>query len=241
MSKTPRVLIADDEMPIRAMLAYNLAKMGFEVVEASDGEIALDEVAKQIPDLVVVDWMMPNVSGLEVCRRLRQRHETKNIPVIMLTARGEETDRIRGLDMGADDYLVKPFSVTELQARVRALLRRGAAASTATAVITNTIEHAGILIDKATRRVHRNNREVVVGPREFALLCQLMETPGKVYSRTLLLELIWGQDKDVDERTVDVHIGRLRKALSRDHERDPIRTVRAAGYAIDETLAAGAQ
>jgi len=234
MTKIQRVLIAEDEDALRTLLRYNLEKMGFEVQDAADGEQALVSLGQSVPDLLIVDWMMPGASGLEVCRRVRQRSDTKNLPIIMLTARGEETDRIRGLDMGADDYLTKPFSITELQARIRAVLRRSGPVQA-----EGIIEFGDIVIDRNTRRVRRAGRDIPVGPREFALFSKLMEVPGRVYSRTQLLDMIWGQDKDVDERTVDVHIGRLRKVLNEPHERDPIRTVRAAGYSIDETFVNG--
>ena len=236
MSKVLNVLVVDDEEALRQLLRYNLEKMGFTVSEAADGDKALEMVAAQLPDLLIVDWMMPGASGPEVCRRLRRKSETRNLPIIMLTARGEEEDRIRGLDMGADDYMIKPFALTELQARVRAVLRRGNAPSGESAS-DDVIEYADIVLDKATHRVRRGGREVPLGPREFALFARLLETPGKVYSRTQLLNMVWGEDRDVDERTVDVHIGRVRKVLNENGERDPIRTVRSAGYSVDETMA----
>lgn len=233
--KALKVLVVDDEDSLRSLLRYNLEKMGFSVAEAGDGERAVEAVREQMPDLMIVDWMMPGMSGPEVCRALRSKGESKNLPIIMLTARGEESDRIRGLDMGADDYMVKPFSLTELQARVRAVMRRGSVGGEVAE--EHLIQYSDIVIDKITRRVRRAGREVVLGPREFALFAKLMEVPGRVYSRTQLLQMIWGQDKDVDERTVDVHIGRVRKALNDPGERDPIRTVRSAGYSVDETMA----
>jgi two-component system phosphate regulon response regulator PhoB len=233
MSKKNRILIAEDEDALRTLLKYNLEKEGYDVIEAADGDEALAHLNERLPDILLVDWMMPGVSGIEVCRHVRQKPESRGLPIIMLTARGEESDRIRGLDMGADDYLIKPFAITELLARVRAVMRR-----MRPAVSEDIIEFGDIIVDRTTRRVKRNDRDIPMGPREFALFTKLLETPGKVYSRELLLNLIWGQDKDVDERTVDVHIGRLRKILNEQGDRDPIRTVRAAGYAIDENYMA---
>jgi two-component system, OmpR family, phosphate regulon response regulator PhoB len=233
MSKKNRILIAEDEDALRTLLKYNLEKEGYDVIEAADGDEALAHLNERLPDILLVDWMMPGVSGIEVCRHVRQKPESRGLPIIMLTARGEESDRIRGLDMGADDYLIKPFAITELLARVRAVMRR-----MRPAVSEDIIEYGDIIVDRTTRRVKRNDRDIPMGPREFALFTKLLETPGKVYSRELLLNLIWGQDKDVDERTVDVHIGRLRKILNEQGDRDPIRTVRAAGYAIDENYMA---
>ena len=233
MSKKNRILIAEDEDALRTLLKYNLEKEGYEVIEAADGDEALKHLNERLPDILLVDWMMPGVSGIEVCRHVRQKPESRGLPIIMLTARGEESDRIRGLDMGADDYLIKPFAITELLARVRAVMRR-----MRPAVSEDIIEYGDILVDRTTRRVKRKDRDIPMGPREFALFTKLLETPGKVFSRELLLNLIWGQEKDVDERTVDVHIGRLRKIVNEQGERDPIRTVRAAGYAIDENYMA---
>lgn len=229
MSKSYRILVAEDEDALRTLLKYNLEKEGFDVIEASDGEQALALLSERLPDVLLVDWMMPGASGLEVCRAVRQNPDSRGLPIIMLTARGEESDRIRGLDMGADDYITKPFAVTELLARVRAVMRR-----MRPAVSEDIIEFGDILIDRTTRRVKRAGREIPMGPREFALFTKLVESPGKVFSREVLLQDLWGQDKDVDERTVDVHIGRLRKIVNEQGERDPIRTVRAAGYAVDE-------
>ena len=183
------------------------------------------------PDLVLLDWMLPGLSGIEVCRQIRARSELRDTPVIMLTARGEEEDRIRGLDTGADDYLTKPFSVPELIARVRALLRR-----TRPTIASEVASFGDLILDRETRRVYRGDREIHLGPTEFRLLDCLMQRPGRVYSREQLLDLVWGRDVYVEVRTVDVHVGRLRKALNRRRgDRDPIRTVRAAGYALDET------
>jgi two-component system phosphate regulon response regulator PhoB len=213
----------------RSLLKYNLEKEGYDVIEAADGDEAIEHLNQRLPDVLLVDWMMPGASGIEVCRHVRQSPESRGLPIIMLTARGEESDRIRGLDMGADDYLIKPFAITELLARVRAVMRR-----MRPAVSEDIIEYGDITVDRTTRRVKRKERNIPMGPREFALFTTLIETPGKVYSREGLLEMIWGKSKDVDERTVDVHIGRLRKILNEQGERDPIRTVRAAGYAVDE-------
>jgi two-component system phosphate regulon response regulator PhoB len=229
MLKKNRILVAEDEDALRTLLKYNLEKEGFDVIEAADGDEAVKHLNERLPDLLLVDWMMPGISGIEVCRHVRQKPESRGLPIIMLTARGEESDRIRGLDMGADDYLIKPFAITELLARVRAVMRR-----MRPAVSEDVIEYGDIVVDRTTRRVKRKDRDIPMGPREFALFTKLLETPGKVYSRELLMNLIWGQETDVDERTVDVHIGRLRKIMNEPGERDPIRTVRAAGYAIDE-------
>ena len=190
--------------------------------------------SKQPPDLVILDWMLPGVSGLEICRRLRAREATRTLPVIMLTARGEETERVRGLSVGADDYVVKPFSVPELMARVRALLRRSRPERIAERLVAGDLD-----LDRETRRVRRGARDLHLGPTEFRLLEYLLERPGRVFSRAQLLDGVWGQAVEIDERTVDVHIGRLRKALSRGRERDPIRTVRGAGYSFDETYGKG--
>jgi two-component system phosphate regulon response regulator PhoB len=188
-------------------------------------------LAETIPDLVILDWMLPGVSGLEICRRLRARDATKTLPVIRLTARGEEAERVRGLSIGADDYVVKPFSVPELMARVRALLRRSRPER-----VANRLSAGDLDLDRETRRVRRGGREVHLGPTEFRLLEYLMEKPGRVFSRAQLLDAVWGLSAEIDERTVDVHVGRLRKALSRGRERDPVRTVRGAGYSFDETF-----
>lgn len=225
-----RVLVVEDEEPISQLLAYNLGKEGFTVAISADGEEAMISVAEARPDLVLMDWMLPSVSGIELCRRLRARTETRDIPVIMLTARGEEEDRVRGLDVGADDYVTKPFSMTELVARMRAVLRR-----TAPALAGDVATFSDILLDRQSCRVRRGKRDVHLGPTEFRLLDVLMQRPGRVFSREQLLDRVWGQDVYVEIRTVDVHIGRLRKALNRRGDRDPIRTVRSSGYALDET------
>lgn len=229
---TARILVVEDEEALCALLDYNLKKEGFAVELRSDGEEALLAVAEQKPDLMLLDWMLPRVSGIEICRQIRVRSETRDIPIIMLTARGEEDDRIRGLETGADDYLTKPFSMSELVARVRAVLRR------ARPTLAGDVATFGdIVLDRETRRVRRARREVHLGPTEFRLLDCLLQRPGRVFSREQLLDLVWGRDVYVEARTVDVHVGRLRKALNGRGERDPIRTVRAAGYALDETYA----
>ncbi|MEO1329167.1 MAG: phosphate regulon transcriptional regulator PhoB [Pseudomonadota bacterium] len=225
-----RILVTEDEEALCALLEYNLTREGFEVSICRNGEEALDAIKEDKPDLLLLDWMLPHVSGIEICRQVRARAESRDVPIIMLTARGEEEDRIRGLDTGADDYLTKPFSMTELMARVRAVLRR------ARPTLAGDIATFGdIMLDRETRRVRRGEREIHVGPTEFRLLDCLLQRPGRVYSREQLLDLVWGRDVYVEARTVDVHVGRLRKALNKRGERDPIRTVRAAGYALDET------
>jgi two-component system phosphate regulon response regulator PhoB len=224
----PYVLAVEDEESLSTLLQYNLDKEGYRVGVAGDGEEALMMIDEQAPDLVILDWMLPKVSGVEVCRRLRSRPETRNLPIIMLTARGEETDRIRGLDTGADDYVVKPFSMTELTARIRAVLRR-----IRPGLAEDRIRHGELTIDRAAHRVRRGPREVRLGPTEFRLLDYLMQHPGRVFSREQLLDAVWGSDVYVEARTVDVHIGRLRKALIEGTEGDPIRTVRSAGYSLD--------
>jgi len=225
---TPYVLVVEDEDALATLLKYNLDKEGHHVGVASDGEEALMMIEERQPDLVVLDWMLPKVSGIEVCRRLRQKTETRNLPIIMLTARGEESDRVRGLDTGADDYIVKPFSMSELAARVRAVLRR-----IRPGLAEDRIHNGTLVIDRVAHRVKRDGREVHLGPTEFRLLDYLMQHPGRVFSREQLLDAVWGADVYVEARTVDVHIGRLRKALNNDSEIDPIRTVRSAGYSLE--------
>jgi len=224
----PLVLVVDDERDLATLLRYNLEKEGFRIIEAHDGEEALLMLNEESPDLVLLDWMLPQVSGIEVCRRLRNRPETRNLPVIMLTARGEETDRIRGLDTGADDYICKPFTVAELLARIRAVMRR-----IRPALASDLIVHGDITLDRAGHRVRRASRDIHLGPTEFRLLDHLIQYPGRVFSREQLLDAVWGSDVYVEARTVDVHIGRLRKALNDRGEADPIRTVRSAGYSLD--------
>jgi len=223
----PRVLLVEDEAAQREVLVYNLEAEGFYVISADNGEDALMLVDEEAPDLIVLDWMMPNLSGIEVCRRLKLRTETRKIPVIMLSARSEEVDRVRGLETGADDYVVKPYSLVELMARVRTQLRR-----TRPAAVGQRLEFHDIVLDAETHRVMRDGQELKLGPTEFRLLSTFMEKPGRVWSREQLLDRVWGRDIYVDTRTVDVHIGRLRKALTRFGGGDPLRTVRGAGYAL---------
>ncbi len=226
-----KVLVVEDEQSLAEMLCYNLEAEGFRVTHAATGEEAELMVSEEAADLIVLDWMLPGVSGIELCRRLRSKPETRAVPILMLTARGEESDRIRGLSTGADDYVVKPFSLPELMARVKAILRRASPDR-----IADVLNVGGVELDRAAHRVMRGPREVRLGPTEFRLLEFLMESPGRVLSRTQLLDGVWGRDAFVDERTVDVHIGRLLKALVRGKETDPIRTVRGAGYAFGERL-----
>ena len=229
MSK-PTILVAEDEGALVTLLRYNLEREGYRVLEARDGEEALLVAAEEQPDLVMLDWMLPQLSGIEVCRRLRGRQETRNVPIIMLTARGEETDRIRGLDTGADDYLTKPFSMTELLARLRAVLRR-----IRPSLAEDVVQVGDIEMDRAAHRVRRAGMEVHLGPTEYRLLDHLIQHPGRVFSREQLLDAVWGSDVYVEARTVDVHVGRLRKALNIEGAADPIRTVRSAGYSLDES------
>jgi two-component system, OmpR family, phosphate regulon response regulator PhoB len=226
---TPRILIVEDEEPLTLLLRYNLEAEGYAVDAAARGDEAEIKLQESAPDLVVLDWMLPGLSGIELCRRLRARAETERLPIIMLTARGEESERLRGLATGADDYIVKPFSVPEFLARIRALLRRSKPERLA------AVLNAGdIALDRERRRVFRGEREVALGPTEFRLLEFLMQNPGRVYAREQLLDGVWGRDIYIDERTVDVHVGRLRKALNRGRSSDPIRTVRGSGYSFDE-------
>jgi len=225
---SPLILIVEDETPLVTLLRYNLEREGFRVTEAHDGEEALLAVREETPDLILLDWMLPHVSGLEVCRQLRRQNGVRDVPVIMLTARGEEADKLRGLDSGADDYVTKPFSPAELIARIRAVLRRAQPA-----VGGEILQFEDLIMDLAAHRVRRGAREVRLGPTEFRLLRHLLGSPGRVYSREQLLDAVWGRDIYVEPRTVDVHIRRLRKALNADDEPDLIRTVRAAGYALD--------
>jgi two-component system phosphate regulon response regulator PhoB len=223
----PHILVVEDEDALATLLEYNLGKEGFRVSLAPDGEEALLQVEEETPDLVILDWMLPKVSGIEVCRRLRQAPKTRNLPIIMLTARGEEGDRIRGLDTGADDYVVKPFAMSELAARIRAVLRRIRPGLT-----EDVARYGDIVMDRVAHRVKRGGKEIHLGPTEFRLLDHLMRHPGRVFSREQLLDAVWGSEIYVEARTVDVHIGRLRKALGEDGG-DPIRTVRSAGYSLD--------
>ncbi|MDO8296242.1 MAG: phosphate regulon transcriptional regulator PhoB [Caulobacter sp.] len=225
---TPTVLVVEDEDALATLLQYNLEKEGYRVILAGDGEEALILVQEELPDLVVLDWMLPKVSGIEVCRRLRQRTESRNLPILMLTARGEESDRVRGLDTGADDYVVKPFAMSELTARIRAVMRR-----IRPGLADDRVTCGDIVMDRVAHRVKRGGAEVHLGPTEFRLLDHLMQHPGRVFSREQLLDAVWGSDVYVEARTVDVHIGRLRKALNGKADADPIRTVRSAGYSLD--------
>ncbi|MET4100886.1 two-component system phosphate regulon response regulator PhoB [Roseovarius sp. MBR-78] len=226
-TEQPTVLLVEDEPAQREVLGYNLEADGFRVLTASNGEEALMMVAEAPPDIIVLDWMMPNVSGIEVCRQLKTRSETRAIPIIMLSARSEEVDRVRGLETGADDYVIKPYSLVELMARVRAQLRRTRPAS-----VGERLEYQDIVLDAETHRVTRSEKPLKLGPTEFRLLTTFMEKPGRVWSREQLLDRVWGRDIYVDTRTVDVHIGRLRKALCQHGGDDPLRTVRGAGYAL---------
>ncbi|MEM9837960.1 MAG: phosphate regulon transcriptional regulator PhoB [Pseudomonadota bacterium] len=223
-----RILAVEDDESLRTLMEYNFGKEGFEVVTARDGEEALLKVEESRPDFVVLDWMLPNVSGIEVCRQLRAKPDTRGLPIIMLTARAEEADRVRGLDTGADDYVVKPFSMEELVARIRAVLRR-----LRPTLVSDVVSCGDIEIDRTAHRVRRNDQEVHLGPTEFRLLDHLMQNPGRVFSREQLLNAVWGSDVFVEARTVDVHIGRLRKALAKHGEGNPIRTVRSAGYSLE--------
>jgi two-component system phosphate regulon response regulator PhoB len=226
--ESPLICIVEDEPAQVEMLSYNLEREGFRVTAVGDGEEALHMIEDTAPDLIILDWMLPEVSGIEICRRLRARPETRQVPIIMLTARGEEGDRVRGLQTGADDYIVKPYSPAEMVARVWALLRR-----TRPALTDERLEHAGIAMDLASHRVTRDGAPVHMGPTEYRLLLTFMERPGRVLSRSQLLDLVWGRDVDIEDRTVDVHIRRLRMALQIEGAPDPIRTVRGAGYALD--------
>jgi two-component system, OmpR family, phosphate regulon response regulator PhoB len=223
-----QILIVEDEAALATLLEYNLEKEGFDVSLSADGEDALLRIEESPPDLVILDWLLPKVSGIEVCRRIRARSETRNLPIIMVTARAEEDDRIRGLDMGADDYLTKPFSTNELIARVRAVLRR-----IRPGLAEDKVSVGDIIVDRVSHRVMRGEQEIHLGPTEFRLLDHLMQHPGRVFSREQLLNAVWGSDVFVEVRTVDVHIGRLRKALNKYGQGDPVRTVRSAGYVLD--------
>ena len=223
----PRVLVAEDEPAQLEVLAYNLEAEGFMISRARDGEEALLIIAEEAPDIIVLDWMMPNISGIEVCRRIKSKPETRSTPVIMLSARSEEVDKVRGLETGADDYVVKPYSVIELMARGRTQLRRVRPSS-----LGQQLAFDDIILDCETHKVTRGKDELKLGLTEFRLLTTFMEKPGRVWSRDQLLDRVWGRGIYVDIRTVDVHIGRLRKALSQYGGADPIRTVRGVGYAL---------
>lgn len=224
----PSVLVVEDEAPQREILVYNLDAEGYDVIQSDNGDDALHLAREETPDLILLDWMLPEVSGIEVCRRLKLASETRGIPVIIISARSEEVDRVRGLETGADDYVVKPYSVIELMARIRTQLRRSRPAS-----VGERLEFGDIRADTDEHRVYRDGQELHLGPTEFRLLCTFMERPGRVWSRDQLLDRVWGRDIYVDSRTVDVHVGRLRKALrNATGTEDPIRTVRGAGYAL---------
>ena len=225
----PYILVMEDEDALATLLQYNLEKEGYDVAVASDGEEGMLQIDERLPDLVLLDWMLPKLSGIEVCRRIRGKAETRNLPIIMLTARGEESDRVRGLDTGADDYIVKPFAMSELSARIRAVLRR-----IRPGLAEDRVQIGDLTIDRVAHRVKRAGKEIHLGPTEFRLLDYLMQHPGRVFSREQLLDAVWGSDVYVEARTVDVHVGRLRKALNKDDAMaDPIRTVRSAGYSLD--------
>ena len=223
------ILIVEDEAAIHQLLTYNLQAEGFRTRVVETGEEVHAAISDEMPDLVLLDWMLPGLSGIDVCKLIRSRPETQSLPVVMLTARGEETERVRGLATGADDYIVKPFSVPELMARVRSILRRSRPES-----VADQIGLGDILLDRIKKRVTRGQRDINLSPTEFRLLELLMQSPGRVYSRGQLLDRVWNDDAYIDERTVDVHVGRLRKQISRGREADPIRTVRGSGYAFDE-------
>ncbi len=224
----PKIAVVEDEEALSVLLRYNLESEGYEVETIARGDEAELRLQERVPDLLLLDWMLPGVSGIELCRRLRMRPETERLPIIMLTARGEESERVRGLAIGADDYVVKPFSTPELMARVRAILRRARPE-----VLSSVLKCGDIELDRETHRVHRKAKEVRLGPTEFRLLEFLMTSPGRVFSRSQLLDGVWGHDIYVDERTVDVHVGRLRKALNFSQMTDVIRTVRGAGYSME--------
>ncbi|MDP5345714.1 MAG: phosphate regulon transcriptional regulator PhoB [Paracoccaceae bacterium] len=226
-TQQPVILLVEDESAQREVICYNLEAEGFRVVVAEDGEKGLLLASEEMPDLILLDWMLPKVSGIEVCRRLKSRSETRAIPFVMLSARSEEIDRVRGLETGADDYMVKPYSVLELMARLRAQLRR-----TRPSTVGERLNFDDIMLDSTEHRVYRSGMAVPLGPTEFRLLTTLMEKPGRVWSREQLLDRVWGRDIYVDTRTIDVHVGRLRKALMKSGGEDPIRTVRGAGYSL---------
>lgn len=225
----PYILVVEDEDPLAEILHYNLEKQGYRAERAADGETALLRLAEEIPDVLILDWMLPRVSGIEICRQVRARPATRHVPIVMLTARGEEEDRIRGLDTGADDYVVKPFSISELTARIRTLLRRSR-----TELVDECLSFADLTLDRARHKVSRAGADLHLGPTEYRLLEFLMQKPGRVFTREQLLNGVWGPQTYVEDRTVDVHIGRLRKALTRDGHANVIRTVRSAGYSLDE-------
>ncbi len=223
-----KIMIVEDETALVTLLKYNLEKQGYETITVMDGKDVLSTALTEKPDLVLLDWMLPNVQGIDICREMRRTYELRNIPIIMLTARGEESDKVRGLSFGADDYMTKPYSIPELMARIGALLRR-----VQPETAQENLSYEDLTMDFAKRRVMRGDRAVHLGPTEFRLLQYLMEKPGVVLSRESLLKLVWGGSIHVELRTVDVHIRRLRRALNEGGEQDIIRTVRSAGYALD--------
>ncbi|MCG6903043.1 MAG: phosphate regulon transcriptional regulator PhoB [Rhodobacter sp.] len=223
----PKLLVVEDEPAQLEVLSYNLQAEGLTVIAAATGDEALLLVDEEVPDLILLDWMLPGVSGIEICRRLKSRAATRAVPIIMLSARSEEVDRVRGLETGADDYMVKPYSVVELMARIRTQLRR-----TRPAAVGQRLEYEDIVLDAETHKAFRGDATLKLGPTEFRLLATFMEKPGRVFSREQLLDRVWGRDISVDTRTVDVHIGRLRKVLCKSGGEDPLRTVRGAGYAL---------
>lgn len=225
----PKIMVVEDEEPLGVLLRYNLESEGYQVEVVPRGDEAEIRLQENVPDLLVLDWMLPAVSGIELCRRLRMRPETERLPIIMLTARGEESDRVRGLSTGADDYLVKPFSTPEFMARVKALLRRAKPE-----VLSSVLKVGDIMLDREAHRVYRGKSEIKLGPTEFRLLEFMMRHPGRVFSRGQLLDNVWGETIYIDERTVDVHVGRLRKAVNVGRQADVIRTIRGSGYAIQE-------
>ncbi|PSJ59340.1 phosphate regulon transcriptional regulator PhoB [Pseudaminobacter soli (ex Li et al. 2025)] len=225
----PKVMVVEDEEPLGVLLRYNLESEGYQVEVVTRGDEAEIRLQENVPDLLVLDWMLPAISGIELCRRLRMRPETERLPIIMLTARGEESDRVRGLSTGADDYLVKPFSTPEFIARVKALLRRAKPE-----VLSSVLKVGDIVLDREAHRVYRRKNEIKLGPTEFRLLEFMMRHPGRVFSRSQLLDNVWGETIYIDERTVDVHVGRLRKAVNHGRMPDVIRTIRGSGYAIRE-------
>lgn len=225
----PKIMVVEDEESLGVLLRYNLESEGYSVEVVPRGDEAEIRLQENVPDLLVLDWMVPAVSGIELCRRLRMRPETERLPIIMLTARGEESDRVRGLSTGADDYLVKPFSTPEFIARVKALLRRAKPG-----VLSSVLKVGDIVLDRETHRVYRKKSEIKLGPTEFRLLEFMMQNPGRVFSRSQLLDNVWGETIYIDERTVDVHVGRLRKAVNHGRLPDVIRTIRGSGYAIRE-------
>lgn len=221
------ILIVEDEPAQREVLCYNLEAAGYRVTQARDGEEGLLRVKEDAPDVIVLDWMMPNISGIEMCRQLKANPETRAVPIIMLSAKSEDFDKVRGLDTGAEDYVVKPYSVPELMARVKAQLRRARPSS-----VGQTLTFEDIVLDSETHRVTRGGTDIKLGPTEFRLLATFIEKPGRVWPREQLLDRVWGRDVYVETRTVDVHVGRLRKALTHSGGKDPIRTVRGTGYAL---------